>query len=277
MQNIIRLIQNNSNLLLFLFIQIISFALIFNWRNTLHHSSFLSSSNYVLGSALELNSNVSSYFNLAETNKGLVEENKDLKSKIHNQEIILSNDFVFLNDSVFKKQYKFLHAKIISSQFKNRENFLILNQGRKTGVQQNMGVIGNYGLIGVVVSVGKYYSSVLPVINSNFELAVRHKDSKSFGILKWATNDNWLSATVEDIPSYIDIKIGDIIETSGASGIFPKGVLVGKVIKVLPIEATQFLEVKISIAEDYASIYNAYVVKNENLKDIQLINNVKDD
>ena len=228
MQNIIRLIQNNSNLLLFLFIQIISFALIFNWRNTLHHSSFLSSSNYVLGSALELNSNVSSYFNLAETNKGLVEENKDLKSKIHNQEIILSNDFVFLNDSVFKKQYKFLHAKIISSQFKNRENFLILNQGRKTGVQQNMGVIGNYGLIGVVVSVGKYYSSVLPVINSNFELAVRHKDSKSFGILKWGTNDNWLSATVEDIPSYIDIKIGDIIETSGASGIFPKGVLVGK-------------------------------------------------
>lgn len=139
------------------------------------------------------------------------------------------------------------------------------------------GVIGNYGLIGVVVSVGKYYSSVLPVINSNFELAVRHKDSKSFGILKWATNDNWLSATVEDIPSYIDIKIGDIIETSGASGIFPKGVLVGKVIKVLPIEATQFLEVKISIAEDYASIYNAYVVKNENLKDIQLINNVEND
>ena len=48
-------------------------------------------------------------------------------------------------------------------------------------------------------------------------------------------------------------------------------------IKVLPIEATQFLEVKISIAEDYASIYNAYVVKNENLKDIQLINNVEND
>jgi rod shape-determining protein MreC len=277
MQNIIRLIQNNSNLLLFLLIQIISFALIFNWRNTLHHSAFLSSSNHLLGSALEVNSNVSNYFKLAEINKGLVEENEALKSKIHNQEIILSNDFVFLNDTIFKRQYKFLYANVISSQFKSRENFIILNQGNKSGVKQNMGVIGNYGLLGVVVSVGKYYSSVLPVINSSFELAVRHQQTKSFGILKWSKNDNWQTATIEDVPSYVNIKIGDVIETSGASGIFPSGILVGKVIKVNQIEATQFFRIKISLAEDYASIYNAYVVKNENLKELQVIKNVGND
>ena len=277
MQNIIRLIQNNSNLLLFLLIQIISFALIFNWRNTLHHSAFLSSSNHLLGSALEVNSNVSNYFKLAEINKGLVEENEALKSKIHNQEIILSNDFLFLNDTVFKRQYKFLYANVISSQFKNRENFIILNQGNKSGVKLNMGVIGNYGLLGVVVSVGKYYSSVLPVINSNFELAVRHQQTKSFGILKWSKNDNWQTATIEDVPSYVNIEIGDVIETSGASGIFPSGILVGKVIKVNQIEATQFFRIKISLAEDYASIYNAYVVKNANLKELQVIKNVGND
>ena len=277
MQNIIRLIQNNSNLLLFLLIQIISFALIFNWRNTLHHSAFLSSSNHLLGSALEVNSNISNYFELSEINKGLVKDNEVLKSKIYNQEIILSNDFVFLNDTVFKRQYKFLYANVISSQFKNRENFLILNQGNKNGVKQNMGVIGDYGLIGVVVSVGKYYSSVLPVINSKFELAVRHQQTKSFGILKWSKNDNWQSATIEDVPSYVTVEIGDEIETSGASGIFPEGILVGKVIKIEEIEATQFFRIRISLVEDYASIYNAYVVKNENLTDLQSIKNVDND
>ena len=277
MQNIIRLIQNNSNLLLFLLIQIISFALIFNWRNTLHHSAFLSSSNHLLGSALEVNSNVSNYFELSEINKGLVKDNEVLKSKIYNQEIVLSNDFVFLNDTVFKRQYKFLYANVISSQFKNRENFLILNQGNKNGVKQNMGVIGDYGLIGVVVSVGKYYSSVLPVINSKFELAVRHQQTKSFGILKWSKNDNWQSATIEDVPNYVTVEIGDVIETSGASGIFPEGILVGKVIKIEKIEATQFFRIRISLVEDYASIYNAYVVKNENLTDLQSIKNVDND
>lgn len=277
MQNIIRLIQSNSNLLLFLLIQIISFALIFNWRNSLHHSAYLSSSNHLLGSALEVNSNVSNYFKLSEINSGLSKENEVLKSKIYNQEIILSKDFVFLNDTVFKRQYKFLYANVISSQFKNRENFLIINQGNKNGVKQNMGVIGNYGLLGVVVSVGKYYSSILPVINAKFELAVRHQPTKSFGILKWSRNDNWQTATIEDVPSYVNVKIGDVIETSGASGIFPEGVLVGKVIKIDEIEATQFFRIKISLVEDYASIYNAYVVKNENLKDLQLIKKVDND
>ena len=262
---------------MFLLIQIISFALIFNWRNSLHHSAYLSSSNHLLGSALEVNSNVSNYFKLSEINSGLSKENEVLKSKIYNQEIILSKDFVFLNDTVFKRQYKFLYANVISSQFKNRENFLIINQGNKNGVKQNMGVIGNYGLLGVVVSVGKYYSSVLPVINAKFELAVRHQPTKSFGILKWSRNDNWQTATIEDVPSYVNVKIGDVIETSGASGIFPEGVLVGKVIKMDEIEATQFFRIKISLVEDYASIYNAYVVKNENLKDLQLIKMVDND
>ena len=127
MRNIIRLIQNNSNLLLFLLIQIISFVFIFNWRNTLHHSSYLSSTNQVFGNILYVNSSIASYFNLKKINRGLALENEILKSKVNNQEILVSSEFLFLNDSVYKKQYGFLYSKVISSQYKNRENILVLN------------------------------------------------------------------------------------------------------------------------------------------------------
>ena len=271
MRNIIRLIQSNSNLLLFLLIQVISFALLFNWRNTLHHSRYLSSTNQVFGNILSINASISSYFNLTKINQGLSLENELLNSKLYNQEILVSSDFVFLNDSVYKNQYGFLYSNVISSQYKNRENILVLNKGLKNGVQLDMGVIGDVGLIGVVVGVGNYYCSVLPIINNKFELAVRHKKTKSFGVIKWLSDDNWQTATVEDIPSYIKISLGDVIETSGATGIFPKGILVGTVIKVEEIEGTQFLNVKIAISEDYASIYNSYIIQNKLRKQFKLL------
>ena len=263
MRNIIRLIQNNSNLLLFLLIQIISFFFIFNWRNTLHHSKYLSSTNQLFGSIINLNSSITSYFSLAQINQGLQKENEELKSRLFNQEILISNDFVFLNDSVFKNQYGFVYSKVISSQFKNRENILVLNKGSKNGIQNGMGVIGDIGLIGVVSGVGKYYCSVLPIINNKFELAIRHKSTHSFGVVKWLADDDWQTATVEDIPSYMKVSPGDLIETSGATGIFPSGILVGKVIKVDEIEGSQFLNIKIAISENYASLFNSYIIQNK--------------
>lgn len=277
MRNIIRLIQQNSNLLLFLMIQGISFVLIFNWRNSYHHSSFLSSSNYFLGSALDMNADITNYFKLSSINKGLVSENEMLKTKLYNQELLLTNDFLVSNDSVYKKQFQFLATKVISSQYKNRANFIVINQGSINGVSTNMGVVGDHGVLGIVVGVGKHYSSVLPIINSKFELAVRHQATKSFGILKWNSSDNWQTATIEDVPSYMNVKIGDLIETSGASGLFPQGIVVGTVVKSEKIPATQFLKIKISLVEDYASVVSAYVVENKQLPELNRVKKLKHD
>ena len=83
------------------------------------------------------------------------------------------------------------------------ESDIDLNKGLKNGVQLDMGVVGDVGLIGVVVGLGDYYCSVLPIINNKFELAVRHKNTKIFGVIKWLSDDNWQTATIEDIPSYM--------------------------------------------------------------------------
>ncbi|MAP02016.1 MAG: hypothetical protein CMD01_04275 [Flavobacteriales bacterium] len=89
--------------------------------------------------------------------------------------------------------------------------------------------------------------------------------------MKWLSDDNWQTATIEDIPSYMKVSLGDVVETSGATGIFPKGILVGTVIKVEEIEGTQFLNVKIAISEDYASIYNSYIIQNKLREQFKLL------
>ena len=115
------------------------------------------------------------------------------------------------------------------------------------------------------------------IINSKFELAVRHQATKSFGILKWNPSDNWQTATIEDVPSYMNVKIGDLIETSGASGLFPQGIVVGTVVKSEKIPATQFLKIKISLVEDYASVVSAYVVENKQLPELNRVKKLKHD
>ena len=236
---------------------------IFNWRNNFHHASFLSSSNFVFGKIYETKSNFLDYFRLEEINKSLKNDNEQLKKKLFNQQIKVGYFFIEKNDTLFKQQYDLMSSKIINSKYKYRENYLTIKGGSSNGISPNMGVIGSKGLLGIVISSSTYYSTILPIINPNFELAVRHVNSGSFGLLKWTGNDlNWQNAIVEDVPIYIDINKGDLFYTSGSDGIFPEGIIVGKVIDFEKLPNSQFQRILISLVEDFSSVQNAYVINN---------------
>ncbi len=277
MRNIIRLIQKYSNFLIFLLFQVIAFVFIFNWRNSYHHTAYLNSSNNIVGQIYEWNTNFINYFNLTMINDQLKDENEELRSKLHNQEIIMGDFFSIVNDTIYKKQYEILSSKIINSKFKFRENFLIINRGKASGVYPDMGVIGTKGIIGIIVNSSSDYSSVLPVINKKFELGVRHNKTKSFGLLNWNLNNKWTDATVKDVPIYVDVKIGDYFETSGGSGIFPEGIQIGRVTKINKIKDSQFQHLHIKLNEDYSNIQTAYVVRNNSKEDLLLIKEDKNE
>ncbi len=276
MRNIVRLIQKYSNLLLFLLFQIISLFLLFSWRNSFHHSVYLNASNYIVGTVYNTNAGILEYFNLEEINKELIEENSQLKKKLFNSKI----DNIPLSkyrDLIEDQQYDINPLKVISTQFKQRENFIVINKGEKDRLQPNLGVIGTKGVIGIVIQTSYNYASVLPIINSKFQLAIRHKRSKSFGMIIWNEENDWLTAMVEDVPDYVEVKDGDIFETSGAAGIFPAGILVGKVIKTEIIPSSQFQKIYIKLAEDFSALNTAYIVKNKHQHEILNINQASDD
>jgi rod shape-determining protein MreC len=52
------------------------------------------------------------------------------------------------------------------------------------------------------------------------------------------------------------------VVTRGGSGIFPKGIPIGKVEKLLPVEGKPVWDVVIKFSEDYRSLQHVYVVKN---------------
>ena len=276
MRNIIRLIQKYSNLLLFLLFQIIALFLLFSWRNSYHHSIYLNASNSLVGTLFETNNNILDYFKLGDINEDLKQENSKLKQLLFNSKNHPDYELSF-QELLDDHQYVVKPLNIISSQFKQRENYLVIDKGQKDSIKQNMGIVGSKGVIGIVMNTSHHYASVMPIINVNFQLAIRHRRSKSFGMLLWNEKNNWKTAVVEDIPDYVKIYKGDIFESSGDAGIFPPGILIGKVEKTEKIPATQFQRIYLKLYEDYSSSDVGYVVINKQQNELMNIKEKIDD
>lgn len=262
MNNLFKFIQKYSSFFLFLGFQLICFVFLFSSVNSYHHVSFANSSNVVAGGIYEASSNVSGYFHLSSEIEQLRIQNANLKKKLARKNTLLEDEFTSLRDTNYLQQFDFLHAKVISSFKNGRKNSVTINKGAKDKVKPEMGVIGTKGIVGITTSSSGYYTYVKPVIHEDFVLEVIHEKSKSFGFVKWTQSDDWRTATVVDIPSYVEVIPGDEILTRGSNGLFPMGEMVGYVLSVEDIPGDVYLKVRINLAEDFSSVYNVLVVDN---------------
>ena len=175
---------------------------------------------------------------------------------------MIEDGFTSHRDTNYLQQFDFLHAKVISSFKNGRKNSVTINKGANDKVKPEMGVIGTKGIVGITTSSSGYYTYVKPIIHEDFVLEVIHEKSKSFGFVKWTQSDDWRTATVVDIPSYVEVIPGDEILTRGSNGLFPMGEMVGHVLSVEDIPGDVYLKVRINLAEDFSSVYNVLVVDN---------------
>lgn len=108
-----------------------------------------------------------------------------------------------------------------------------INRGTNDGLSLNDPVITTVGLVGRVTSIGAGYATVTTILSPSVNVGVFTMRSKTTGVL-----ENDLSSAqrglclMSDILKDADIAEGDIIFTSGMSGLFPEDVLVGTVVEV---------------------------------------------
>tara|TARA_Y100000991_G_C21972873_1_gene350434 strand:- start:2895 stop:3554 length:660 start_codon:yes stop_codon:yes gene_type:complete len=210
-----------------------------------------------------------SYFSLREINNDLLKENSSLKNQVLNRDMVVGRKFIKSEDTIYQKNFLFKEVKVINSQFKFYENFLIVNAGKKSGVKEKMGLIGTKGILGVVKNVTDNYATIRPLINPNFGLKVLHENSNSWGDLIWVPEENnYQNILVKNIPSYSKVKLGDYFITSGAEGLFPWGVKVGKVIEIKENIEQQTLDIKLKNEEDFSRTKIGFVVFNKTAEEI---------
>ena len=84
-------------------------------------------------------------------------------------------------------------------------------------------------------------------------------------------------AFMTDVPRHAHFRIGDIIETSGYSAIFPPGIVVGQVLHVYNSSDGLAYRIQVELSTDFAKLRDVYVVDNNILEErLQVLRAAKD-
>lgn len=224
-------------------------------------SQYLSSANQIGGSLWNVQNYFTRYFHLDETNSKLLRKNKELHDKMPESFIRLDERLVKINDTLFEQQYSYITATVINSTYDKRNNYLTLNIGRDQGVEREMGVFSEDGVVGIVQSVSEHFCLVKSVLSKNINVDVMVENGGAFGLLKWETH-NVRTANISGISNDIGLKRWSKVVTRGGGGIFPRGIPVGKIKKVTQIEGKPLWDVELKLGVNFKAVQKVYVVKN---------------
>lgn len=180
--------------------------------------------------------------NVQKENEMLVEEVRKLRSEaVFLKEKASTGDrlteLLKLGDSSAVKQAV---AVIIAKDPANWYEALVINKGEKEGIKPGMGVITAGGVIGRVVKTSPDYSRVLLISDRNSAVAGLIQRTGYEGIV---AGQQGSTLRLNYILADEDVKNGDIIITSGTDGVFPRGIMVGRVNSVVKTQNRLFQSV----------------------------------
>lgn len=179
--------------------------------------------------------------------QGLSEENKKLKKEVlqfrieRQQYRELAEESKRLREllSLKEREPRYVAtARVISNGYDRLLNIAVLDKGQKDGIEKGLAVITVKGLAGKVHTVKDNFCEVLLMKDTNFSAAVRLQNSRHEGVI---SGTGYGYGILKYIPPEETVIKGEVVVTSGLDGIFPPGLPVGVVSKVIK-KATEFFQ-----------------------------------
>ena len=124
-----------------------------------------------------------------------------------------------------------------------------------------MAVIADEGLVGHVISVTDDTAKVRTIVDTSSSISCLMSTSKDSVICK-GTLDNNTELKAMYIPTDANLVQGDSVDTSGLGGIYPKGIHVGTVKKIVTTKNMTDRYALVETAVDFNKLNTVLVVKN---------------
>lgn len=282
MRNLIEFIKKYNHWFVFVLLEVVSFVLLFKF-NSYQGSVWFSSANAVAGKVYEVDAAVKNYFSLTKINEQLNQRNlyleqtvRRLQDKIERLEPHEDSSWLALTQAEVLKDYKLIPAKVITNSVDKRDNFITIDKGRADGVRKDMGVACGNGVVGVVYMVSEHYAVVIPLLNSKSNVSVTIRKRGYYGYLHWTGGAADL-AYVDDIPRHAHFRLGDFVETSGYSSIFPPGIIAGQVLHVYNSADGLSYRVQVRLTTDFGNLRDVCVIDNTGMEErIDLLRSAED-
>ena len=179
------------------------------------------------------------FVNLLRPNHSIKKENTMLRRQVH--ELTFENAKLreAANENVGLKKMLGLQstitsprisAEVVSRDESNWFDSATINRGRNAEVENGDAVVDYRGLVGQISEAGPFSSQIVALGDLDSAVGAMVQRSRSCGILQGQGAD-YLALTW--LPKDADIKESDIIVSSGAGQVIPKGFVIGRVVRVM--------------------------------------------
>lgn len=211
--------------------------------------------------------------------KEMYEKYSELKEKSENYDLLQSKfnelDYQYselqktldLNKTLNKDSY--LNATVINRNIGVWYNTITIDKGSKNGVKEDMPVIVKEGLIGKVIKVSNFNSTIKLLtsddITDKISVKIKNNDDYIFGLLVKYDIDNKVFI-IEGIDQNINIEPGSLVTTTGLGDYFTSGITVGKVkqVKTDNFDLAKIVEVTSDV--DFSKLNYVTILKREALE-----------
>lgn len=200
---------------------------------------------------------------LREENSNLKQENSNLKEQLRELEILKAENQTLQEDLNLTKKYsnyETIPAYVINKDISNYSETIVINVGSEDGIEKNMTVIADKGLVGHVISVTKDTSKVQVIVDAASTVSATINTTEESIICK-GTLENNQQLRASYIPTGAELIIGDTIQTSGLGGIYPKGILIGTISNIVTTNNPTDRYAIIDTAVDFSKVYTVLVIK----------------
>jgi len=263
MNNLLNFFVKHSAWFIFAIYVILSLVLLFK-DNPYQQSVYLTSANSVSAAVYKAFNGVTSYFHLRDINESLQERNAALETELIELRSRLADLSLQSPDSLSQpalKQYTFVMAGVISNSIAQPNNYITINRGYLDGVNPEMGVIDQNGVVGIVNVAGPHAARVISLLNPHMRLSCKLQGSGFYGSLVWDGKSPQY-AVLEELPKHLTYHKGDTIVTSGYSAVFPEGIIVGTVTGLARDMSDSFVSLRIKLTTNFSQLSSVRVITN---------------
>jgi len=195
--------------------------------------------------------------------QALVEQNDELRARVVElEELRLLDDRLTALMSVAPTgtaEADVLPATITGLPSSSYEKVIVLNRGTRDGVGLAMPVIASQGLVGVTIEVGPNYSKVRLITDQSSGVAALVQRGRDLGTVQGSLSGE---LNLNFIPIDAGVEVGDTVLTSGLGGIYPKGLVIGEVVRIADDHNTLYMPLTVRSMVNFDRLEEVLILLN---------------
>ena len=159
--------------------------------------------------------------------------------------------------NVDQKERPLVTAEVIGRDATQWSKMVFINKGTNDKIEENLAVMTDAGIIGHIIHASAGTSKVLLITDSRSAVDSLFQETREPGVTVGTGKD---VCEMKFVPIEANVKTGDRVLSSGLGGVFPKGLMVGRVVDVVKKKQGLFQHITVAPSADLSRLEEVLVV-----------------